>query len=60
MNIRLEAGRRIDLHTKALKELDVGDCVQLQKLRGKHPLKSDQSGVVTAKNGFSNYSVKLS
>ena len=59
MEIRLEAGRRLDLHTKALEELDVGDCVQLQILRGKHPLKSDQSGVVTSKNGFSNYSVKL-
>ena len=59
MDIRWEAGRRLDLHTKALKELDVGDSVQIQNLRGKHPLKLDQSGVVTAKNGFSNYSVKL-
>ena len=52
MKIRVEAGKRLDLHTKALKELDVGDYVQLQNLRGKHPLKSYQSGVVTAKNGF--------
>ena len=34
MNIRLEAGRRLDLHTKALKELDVADCVQLQNMWG--------------------------
>ena len=60
MNIRLEAGRRIDFHTKALKELEVGDYVQLQNLRGKYPVKSDQSGVVISKNWFSNYSVKLS
>ena len=57
--IRAEAGRRIDFHTKVLKELEVGDCVQLQNLRGKHPLKLDQAGVVTPKNGFSNYLVKL-
>ena len=38
MDIRLEAGSRLDLHTKALKELDVGDILQLQNLRGKHPL----------------------
>ena len=40
-------------------ELEVGDCVQLQNLRGKHPLKSDRAGVVTAKNDFPNYSVKI-
>ena len=34
MNIRLEAGKRLDLHTKALKELDVADCVQLQNMWG--------------------------
>ena len=59
MGIRAEAGRRINLYTKVLKELEVGDCVQFQNLRGKHPLKIDQAGVVTAKNGFSNYSIKL-
>ena len=58
MKIRAETGKRLDLHTKVLEELEVGDHVQLQNLRGRHPLKSDQSGVVTSNNGFSNYSVK--
>ena len=59
IGIRSEAGRRLDLHTKVLEDLEVGDCVQLQNLRGKHPLKSDRAGVVTAKNDFPNYSVKI-
>ena len=50
---------RLDIHTKVLKELEIGDCFQIQNLRGKHPFKSDRAGVVTAKNGFSNYSVKI-
>ena len=58
--IRSEAGKRLDEHTKVLPELEVGDHVQLQNLRGRHPLQSDQAGVVTSKNGFSNYSVKVS
>ena len=37
IGIRSEAGRRLNLHTKVLKELEVGDCVQLQNLSGKHP-----------------------
>ena len=57
--IRYDAGLRLDEHTKVLPVLAVGDHVQLQHLRGRHPLKSDQSGVVTAKNGFSKYSVIL-
>ena len=57
---RSEAGQRLDEHTKVLPELEVGDHVQLQNLRGRHPLKSDQAGVVTSNNGFSNYSVKVS
>ena len=57
--IRTEAGRRLDINTEVLKELEIGECVQLQNLRGKHPLKSDQAGVVTAKNGFSNFLLKI-
>ena len=60
MKIRVEAGKRLDLHTKVLKELEVGDHVQMLNLRGRHPLKSDQVGVITANNIFSNYSVKVS
>ena len=58
--IRAEAGRRLNEHTIVLPELMVGDNVQLQNLRGKHPLKSDQNGVVTSKNGFNSYSVRIS
>ena len=60
MKIWVEAGERLDLHTKVLKELEVGDHVQILNLRGRHPLKSDQVGVITANNGYSNYSVKVS
>ena len=35
------------------------DYVQMQNLRGNHPLKSDRAGMVVSKNGFSNYSVKV-
>ena len=59
LGIRPEPGRRLDLHTKVLPELAVGDCVQLQNLRGSHPLKSDPAGVIVSNNGFSNYSVKI-
>ena len=38
----------------------MGDHVQLQNLRGRHPLKSDQTGVVTSNNGFNNFSVRIS
>ena len=58
--IRADAGRRLDEHTKMLPELMVGDHVQLQNLRGKHPLKSDQNGVITSKNAFNSYSVRIS
>ena len=46
MGIRREAGRRLDLHTKVLPELKVGDCVQLQNLLGNNPLKSDRAGII--------------
>ena len=59
LGIRSDAGKRLDIHTKVMKELEVGDCVQLQNLRGKHPLTSDRADVVTAKNGFANYSLKI-
>ena len=58
--IRADAGRCLDEHTKVLPELMVGDHVQLQNLRGENPLKSDQNGVVTSKNAFNSYSVRIS
>ena len=50
--ISTESGKRLDEHTKVLSELEVGDHVHLQNLRGRHPLKSDQAGIVTSNNGF--------
>ena len=58
--IRTDMGSRLDLHTKVLSELNVGDHVQLQNLRGAHPLKLDRSGVVISNDGFSSYTVKVS
>ena len=57
--IRQETRKRLDLHTKVLPELHKGDYVQLQNLVGNDPLKSDRTGVIVSKNGFSNYSVKI-
>ena len=45
------AGRRFDLHTKVLPELEVGDYVQIQNLRVSQPLKSDRVEMVVFKNG---------
>ena len=50
--IRADMGRRLDLHTKVLDKLVVGDHVQMQNLRGAHPLKSGRSGVVVSDDGF--------
>ena len=55
---RAEAGKRLDEHTKVLEELDVGDHVQLQNLRGRYPLKSDQAGVVTSKMDLQTIQLK--
>ena len=57
--IRADAGKRWDEHTKSLPELHLGDTVQMQNLRGRHPLKSDHNGVVVAKHNFNSYSVKV-
>ena len=59
MGIRHETGKRLDLHTKVLPELEIGDYVQMQNLWVSHPLKSDRAGMVVSKNGFLNYSVKV-
>ena len=50
--IRAVAVKQLDEHTKVLPELEVGNNVQLQNLRGRHLLKSDWAGVVSSKNGF--------
>ena len=58
--IQSDTGRRQYEHTKVLPELMVGDHVQLQNLKGKLPSKSDQNGVITSKNAFNSYSVRIS
>ena len=57
--IRADAGTRWDEHNNSLPELHLGDTVQMQNLRGRHPLKSDHNGVVVAKHNFNSYSVKV-
>ena len=44
--IRQAGGQKWSEHTKKLLPLEMGAWVQLQNLRGRHPLKSDSSGVV--------------
>ena len=53
------AGKRWDEHTKVLSELQVGDTVQMQKLRGKYPLKSNRNGIIVSKNDFNSYSIMV-
>ena len=59
LEIRKKAGERLDLHTKSLPALKVGDCVQLQNLVGHSPLKSDRAGIILSCNGHSSYNVKI-
>ena len=39
--------------------LEIGSWVQLQNLRGTHPLKSDNSGVVIGRHNENSYAVKV-
>ena len=47
--IRADGGKRWSEHTQILPELQKGDTVQMQNLRGRHPLKSDHNGIIIAK-----------
>ena len=39
--------------------VNIKNTVQMQNLRGRHPLKSDHNGVIIAKNNVNSYSVKV-
>ena len=57
--IRVDGAKRWNEHTRALPELQKGDTVQIQNLRGRHPLELDYNGIVVGKNNVNSYSVKI-
>ena len=57
--IRADGGKRWSEHTKSLPDLQKRDTVQMQNLRGRHPLKSDHNGVIIAENNVNSFSVKV-
>ena len=57
--IREDGAKRWSEHTRVLPELQKGDFVQMQNLRGRNPLKSDYNGIVVGKNNVNSYSVKV-
>ena len=59
LEIRKKAGERLDLFTKTLPPLKMGDFVQVQNLVGHNPLKSDRAGIIVQDNGNSSYNVKI-
>ena len=59
LETRKKAGERLDLFTKTLPPLKVGDCVQVQNLVGHNPLKSDRAGIIVQSNGNYSYNVKI-
>jgi hypothetical protein len=57
--IRLAGGQRWSEHTRRLAPLEMGCWVQLQNLRGPHPLKSDSNGVVIGKHNVNSYVIRV-
>ena len=57
--IKLDAGQRWSEHTKVLQPLNVGEWVQLQNLKGSHPLNSDYSGEIVGRHNINSYAVKV-
>ena len=57
--IRKAGGQKWSEHTKVLQPLVAGQWVQLQNLRGNHPLKSDYSGVIVGKHNENSCAVKV-
>ena len=57
--IRADGDRRWSEHTKVLPDLKVGEFVQLQNLKGMHPLKSDYNGEVVGRHNVNSYAVKV-
>ena len=54
-----DVGKRWSEHTKFLPKLQEGDTVQMQNLTGRHPLKSEDNGIIIGKNNVNSYSVKV-
>ena len=57
--IREAGDKRWSEHTKVLPPLNVGEWVQLQNLKGSHPLKSDYSGEIVGRHNVNSYAVKV-
>ena len=57
--IRKAGGEKWSEHTKVLPPLLPGQWVQLQNLKGAHPLKSDYSGIVMGKHNENSYAIKV-
>ena len=54
-----EIQSRVNQHTQNLKELEVGNFVQLQNLLGNSKLRWDRSGQIVECMGFDQYRVKI-
>ena len=48
--IRKAGGAKWSEHTRVLPPLELGQWVQLQNLKGRYPLKSDNSGIIVGKH----------
>ena len=57
--IREEGGKHWSEHTKILPELKIGQFVQMQNLKGNHPLKSDYNGQIVGCHDINSYAVKV-
>ena len=57
--IREAGDKRWSEHTRVLPPLNVGEFVQLQNLKGSHPLKSDYSGEIVGRHNVNSYAVKV-
>ena len=56
---REEGGLRWSEHSKVPPPLNIGQRVQLQNLKGSHPLKSDYSGEIVGRRNVNSYAVKV-
>ena len=54
-----DGGLRWSEHSKVLPPLSIGKWVQLQNLKGSHPLNSDYSGEIVGRHNVNSYAVKV-
>ena len=57
--IRAEGDKRWSEHTRVLPELKIGQFVQFQNLKGRHPLNSDYNGEIVGRHNINSYAVKM-